>query len=175
MTGQESRDILLICLGEISGPHGVQGQVRLKSHTQNPQDIAAYGPLLDASGEHRFDIVELGYVGKALVARLEGITDRDAAERLCGTTLHVPRDRLPEPDAEEWYYSDLIGCTVVDEAGNSVGSVIAVQDFGAGDLLEVRFNATGQTAFVPLTAESVPNIDIEARQIMVIPPEGLLE
>ena len=132
-----------VCLGQIGAAHGVRGEVRLHSFTADPAAIVTYGPLETEYGR----IVEIEAMRPAkdhFVARFSGIADRDAAERLKNIKLYVPRERLPEPgESDEFYYADLVGLRVVDRAGAHIGTVVAVHNFGAGDLIEVRPDTGG--------------------------------
>jgi 16S rRNA processing protein RimM len=149
-----------ICLGQIGAPHGVRGEVRLHSFTANPTAIAAYGPLETEDGRV-FAIESLRPAKHAFVARLSGVADRDAAERLANTKLYVPRERLPEPvEADEFYHADLIGLRAVDRAGRECGIVVAVHNFGAGDLIELKPTDSAQTELLPFDAVTVPEVDI---------------
>ena len=122
-----------ICLGQIGAAHGTTGEVRLRSFTSDPNAITGYGPLETEDGRV-LTIESLRPAKDHFVARLSGIADRNAAERLTNERLYVPRERLPPPDdADEFYHADLIGLSVVDPAGETFGSVIAVHNFGAGD------------------------------------------
>src|ERR1700746_3436241 len=124
-----------VLMGVITGAHGVRGLVRVKSFTAEPADLAAYGPLEDGTGERRFALELAGSVKGVLLARVPGVADRDAAERLKGTRLYLPRAALPAPGAEEYYHADLIALRVVLKDGSVFGAVKAVHDFGAGDSL----------------------------------------
>jgi 16S rRNA processing protein RimM len=110
-----------------------------------------------------------------LTARLKGVEGRDQAEALTGTKLYVPRSRLPEREEDEWYHSDLIGLTAQGPDGGTIGTVIAVHNFGAGDLLEIRPADGGATLLMPFTRETVPEVDVEGGWLRVAPPEGLFE
>lgn len=164
----------LVLLGSIAGAHGIRGEVRIKPYTEDPERLAAYGPLRDGGGR-RFEIQSLRVVKGGVVARLEGVTNRDDAEALKGVELYVERTRLPEPDEGEWYQSDLVGLVAMDAGGSAIGTVVAVQNFGAGDLLEIRPATGGQSVLVPFTEEVVPNIDAEGGWLLVHPPEGLFD
>jgi 16S rRNA processing protein RimM len=164
-----------VCLGQILGAHGLAGEVQLRTFTDQPEDIAGYGPLLDESGTRSFEIVDLRPAKRGPVVRLKGVDDREAAEALKGARLYVERDRLPEPDHEEWYYADLIGLAAEDAQGTRLGSVVAVQNFGAGDLLEIKPTAGGPTLLVPFRRATVPEIDLDRGRLVVDPPEGLFE
>ncbi len=162
-------------LGEIGRPQGLQGEVRIRSFTAEPQAIAEYGPLEDETGARLFEIKSLRVTPKALSARLKGVESREQAEALTGTKLYVPRSRLPEREEDEWYHSDLIGLAALGPDGATIGTVIAVHNFGAGDLLEIRPLTGGATELMPFTRESVPEVDVEGGWLKVVPPEGLFE
>jgi 16S rRNA processing protein RimM len=160
-----------ILVGVFGAPHGIRGEVRLKSYTADPAAIGAYGPLHDESGARRFSIDALRPIGKdMLVARVAGVADRSAAEALNGTELFVPRDALSAPEADEFYYADLIGLRVENQDGEIFGSVVAVHNFGAGDILEIAppGNALNKTtAMVAFTRALVPVVDISAARIVL--------
>jgi 16S rRNA processing protein RimM len=162
-----------ILLGEITGAHGVRGEVLVRSYTGNPEAIADYGALSDEEGGSPLSLKVLRMTPKgAIVARIKSVTDRNGAEALKGRKLYVAREAMPEPDDEDdFYHADLIGLTVVDEAANALGEVVAVQNFGAGDLLELRLTASGKSELVPFTKACVPRIDLAARRITVSLPE----
>jgi len=163
-----------LCLGVITGPHGVRGLVRIKSFTAEPQAIAAYGPLQDEKGQRDFELSLVGEAKGVLIARIAGIDDRNAAERLKGVRLYVRRGALPEPAAEEFYQADLVGLDAVLADGAELGKVSAVHDFGAGASLEI-VDAAGKAVIVPFTTAAVPTVDIAAGLLVINPPEGLLE
>lgn len=160
----------LILLGHISTAQGIRGEVVIKSYTDAPEDIAAYGPLLDETASRTFDVTVVRVAKKGVIARIAGITDRTAAEALRGTKLFIPRDRLPEPEEDEVYHADLIGLEAVTADGEVVGEVVAVQNFGAGDLLEIRLAGKRRTEFVPFDEHFVPEIDLEAGRVTVVMP-----
>ena len=162
-------------LGEIGRPQGLQGEVRIRSFTAEPGAIADYGPLEDETGTRLFEIESLRVTPKALTARLKGVESRGQAEALTGTKLYVPRSRLPEREEDEWYHSDLIGIAALDPDGAAIGTVIAVHNFGAGDLLEIRPASGAATVLMPFTRETVPEVDVEGGWLKVVPPEGLFE
>jgi 16S rRNA processing protein RimM len=167
-----SRDLLL--LGEIGAAQGLKGEVRLRSYTEEPQAIARYGPLHDETGR-AFEIESVRATPKALIARIKGVTTREAAEALNHTKLYVERARLPARQEEEWYHADLIGLAAVDRDGKTIGAVVAVHNFGAGDLIEVKPDAGDTTVLVPFTRETVPEVDVEGGRLVLTPPEGLFE
>jgi len=159
----------LVCLGEIVGAHGVQGAVRVKSYAETPSGVAAYGPLTDTAGG-RFELVPIGESRGALIARIKGIEDRDDAEALKGTRLHVPRAALPEPEPDSFYHVDLIGLEAVDKRGAEIGRVAAVLDLPAGDVLEIAQRGGGEL-LVPFTRATVPSVDLKGRRLVVDPPD----
>lgn len=151
-------------VGEIGRPHGVRGLVRLRAFTEDPVAIAAYSPLTDESGAKRFAITLKG----GDIAAIEGVTDRDAAQRLTGTKLFVERERLPAPESEEFYLTDLIGLAAVTEGGEDLGRVRAVEDHGAGAFLIVQ--GAAREVLLPFTRAVVPVVDVAAGRVTVIPP-----
>ncbi|MFY0615340.1 MAG: ribosome maturation factor RimM [Hyphomicrobiaceae bacterium] len=160
----------LILLGHISTAQGIRGEVVVKSHTAAPADIGAYGPLFDKSGTKTYDIKVVRVAKKGVIVRLKGVDDRTAAEALRGTELYIPRERLPEPDDDELYHADLIGLEAVSTEGDMVGEIVAVQNFGAGDLLEIRLAGKSRTEYVPFDEHFVPDIDLQARRVTVVMP-----
>ena len=164
-----------ICVARIGAAHGVRGEVKLWSFTADPAAVAEYGPFETADGS-LLEIDTLRPAKEFFVARLKGVADRDAAERLRNVELFVPRDRLPETaGSDEFYHADLIGLAVVDAAGGALGTVMAMHNFGAGDLIEVRPAAGRDTVMLPFTHSVVPLIDIAGGRIVVAPPEGAFE
>lgn len=163
-----------ICVAQIGAPHGVRGEVRLKPFTADPLAVRDYGTLETEDGAVRFEIEAVRAAKDHLVARLTGVGDRDAAERLTGTRLFVPRERLPAAQADEFYHADLIGLAAETAGGAALGTVIAVHNFGAGDLIEIRPEAGGATVMVPFTEATVPLVDIAARRMVIEPPAGML-
>jgi len=163
-----------ICVARIGAPHGVRGEVKFWSFTADPAAVAGYGPFETIEGR----LVELDALRPAkefFVARLRGVADRNAAERLRNVELFVPRDRLPETaDTDEFYHADLIGLAVVDETGGALGTVAAMHNFGAGDLIEVR-PAAGDTVMLPFSRSVVPLVDIAGGRIVVAPPAGAFD
>jgi 16S rRNA processing protein RimM len=164
-----------VCLGQIGAAHGVRGEVRLRSFTSDPAAIADYGPLETEDGRV-FEIETLRPAKEHFVVRLSGIRDRDAASALANTKLYVPRERLPETaEPDEFYHADLVGLAVIDRAGTKLGTVVAIHNFGAGDLIEVRADTGGNTELVPFDTTHVPAVDIAAGKIVVDPPQGLFK
>lgn len=163
-----------VLMAQIGAAHGIKGEVRVKPFGEEPLALGSYGPLETLDGTKSFEIEGLRQQKAMLVVRFKGVRDRNAAEALNGTKLYISRDRLPEPEDEETFYlADLIGLDVVDPSGASIGTVLAVPNFGAGDLIEIAPKA-GRSFYAPFTREVVPTIDLEAGRIVVDLPEGLL-
>ncbi len=170
MSTQEKR----VCVGVITGAHGVRGAVRVKSFTAEPADVARYGPLEDESGERRFELRLIGSAKGVMIATLAGVTDRDRAEALRGLRLYLPRAALPPPGDDEYYHADLIGLEAALPDGSIFGRVRAVHDFGAGVVLEIE-GAKGPPIMVPFTRAAVPTVDLAAGRLLIDPPPGLLD
>jgi 16S rRNA processing protein RimM len=160
----------LICVAQIGAPHGIRGEVRLKSFTADPLAVKDYGPLLREDGSAELVIESVRPAKAHLVARFRGVSDRNAAEQLTNLKLFIPRERLPPPEPDEYYHADLIGLSAVTPDGNEIGTVIAIHDFGAGDILELRLHAGGSTLMLPFTDVYVPSVDVSQRRIVVAPP-----
>jgi 16S rRNA processing protein RimM len=158
-----------VLLGIVAAPHGVRGLVRIRSFTEDPMAVAGYGPLSDESGKKRFTVEALSASRGAVLARIDGVADRNAAEALRGVKLYVERSVLPETSEKEWYEADLIGLPAVGKDGRDWGKVVAFHDFGAGSVMELSGGA-----MLPFTDEAVPEIDVEGGKVIVNPPEGLL-
>jgi 16S rRNA processing protein RimM len=157
-----------ICVARIGAAHGTTGEVRLWSFTADPQGVVSYGALTTADAR-AIEIASLRPGKGFLIARIAGVTDRNGAERLRNLDLFIPRDRLPPPGADEYYHSDLIGLAAHDPDGKPLGTVIAVHNFGAGDLLEIA-PARGENLLLPFTATVAPEIDIAGGRIVLVPP-----
>lgn len=165
-----------VCVAAVAGAHGVRGLVRLKTFTEVPEDCAAYGPLSSQDGSRIFKVELQGRHKALLLARIEGVSDRDQAEALRGTRLYVERAALPEPEQEgEFYHADLIGLAAELRDGSALGRVRAVYDFGAGDTLELTGTPDGKPLMVPFTLAVVPEVDIAGGRLVVDPPPGLLD
>ena len=158
-----------VLLGVVAAPHGVRGLVRIRSYTEDPMAVASYGPLSDETGKRAYRVEALSAARGTVLARIEGVADRTAAEALRGLRLYVERERLPGTGEREWYEADLIGLAAVGRDGRDWGKVIAFHDFGAGSVMEV----TGGV-MLPFTDEAVPEIDVEGGKVVIEPPAGLL-
>jgi 16S rRNA processing protein RimM len=160
-----------ICVAQIGAAHGVRGEVRLRSFTEDPAAFNSYGPLESEDGTRRFEIEALRPAKDHFVARIAGVADRSAAEKLTNIRLYVPRDRLPPvEDDDTFYQSDLIGLAAVTPDGATLGTVKAVMNFGAGDIVEILPADGGASLMVPFTVEAVPTVDLAGRRIVVVPP-----
>jgi len=158
-----------ILVGAIAGAHGLRGQVRIRSYTADPADVAAYGPLTDEGGGRRFALAVTGAAKDGVIARIDGIDDRTAAEALRGLRLYVPRAALPAPGDGEYYHADLIGLRAELGDGSLYGRIVDVQNYGAGDILEIE-RAAGGTEALLFSERTVPLVDLAAGRIVVEPP-----
>ncbi|WP_029353578.1 ribosome maturation factor RimM [Bosea sp. 117] len=161
-----------ILIARIGAPHGVRGEVRLFVFAGDPSALVAYGPLTDETGKRRFELTALRPAKEHFVARLKGVDTREAAEALTNVGLHVARDLLPPPeDEDEFYQADLIGLAAQTAEGEAFGTVVAVHDFGAGDILEIAPAGGGKTLMLPFTKAVVPVVDMKGGRLVVDPGE----
>lgn len=160
-----------ILLGRITGPHGIRGEVSVRSFAHVAGAVGDYGALTDEAGTRTFDVKVVRVTPKgAVIARIKGVTDRNAAEALAGTDLYVERDRLPPPAEGEFYHADLIGMTAIAPDGTPIGEVVDIQNYGAGDLVEIRLAGSRTTELVPFSDAFVPDVDVPRRRIVVVMP-----
>jgi 16S rRNA processing protein RimM len=160
-----------ICVARIGAAHGVRGEVKLWSFTEDPAAVAHYGPLETQDGTRCFEIEALRAAKDHFVARIAGVSDRDAAEKLRNIELYIPRARLPKiEETDTFYHADLVGLDAVTPAGARVGIVHALHNFGAGDIIEIAPAGGGDPLMLPFNETTVPKIDVAARQIVVVPP-----
>ena len=159
-----------VLLGRIAAAHGIRGDVLIHAYTEPPENIAAYGPLTDRSGARVFAIECQRVTAKGVVASVTGVGDRSAAETLKGTDLYVARDRLPPAAEGEFYHWDLVGLAAVNAEGRCIGEIVAVQNYGAGDLLEVRLAGTATTQLIPFSDAFVPEVDLAAKRARIVLP-----
>jgi len=157
-----------VCLGVVTAPHGVKGMVRVKSFTAEPEALARYGPIENEAGE-RVALTVTGAAKGVLLAAIDGVADRDGAERIKGMRLYLPRAALPPTEEEEFYHADLLGLAASLEDGTDLGRIAAIHDFGAGATLEIA-RAEGASILVPFTRAAVPVIDIDRGRVVVAPP-----
>jgi 16S rRNA processing protein RimM len=160
-----------ICVARIGAAHGVRGAVKLWTFTEDPLAVEDYGPLTTKDGARQFELAHVRQAKDHLVATFKGVTSRDDAERLNGIELYVPRDRLPETDQDEYYHADLIGLAAINAAGEPLGRVLAIHNFGAGDIIEIA-PPKGPTMLLPFTNAVVPTVDLaEGRVVIELPQE----
>ena len=163
-----------VLVARFGAAHGVRGEIRLWSFTGDPLAVADYGPLESKDGARQFVIGSLRPNKDFLVARIDGVDDRNAAEALRNVELYLPRERLPEIDEDDtWYYADLVGLAVVAPDGAAIGTVAAVHNFGAGDIVEITPAGGGKTLLLPFTEAVVPEVDLKAGRIVVVLPEEI--
>ena len=159
-----------MCVAEIGAAHGIAGEVRLRAFTEDPLAVTQFGALQAEDGRE-VTIATLRPGKDCLIARIAGVADRTAAERLRNVKLYVAREKLPAIDEPETYYhADLIGLAAVGPDGAAFGHVVAVQNFGAGDLLEIAPATGGPTVLLPFTDAAVPTVDVASGQVIVNPP-----
>ena len=160
-------DSKLILVGQVAGGFGVKGEVRVTAWTAEPMALLSYGVLLRADGTPGLTLTSARPEKTAVVGRAKEIATKEQADALRGLKLYVPRDRFPEPDEDEFYLADLLGVEVRDTAGEVMGTVKSVQNFGADDLLEIHLITGGGTVFVPFTQADVPEIDLNAGRVRI--------
>lgn len=170
---QDRTELKKICIAKFGAAHGVRGEVRLWPFTEDPLAVLDYGETETLDGTQRFTITQARVAKDHLVARVKGCASRDDAERLNGIELYVPRERLPAADADEYYHADLIGLAAQTADGTALGRVVAVQNFGAGDLLEIRPPGGRDTVLYPFTNAVVPQVDLAAGRIVIAPPNEI--
>lgn len=151
----------LVLMARIGAAHGIRGEVRVKAFGDDPLSFTDYGTLVTRKAGKTFEIERARVQKTVVVTKFVGIDDRNAAEELNGLELFITRDQLPDLEDDEFYHEDLVGMTVTDMSGEPLGKIVTVQDFGAGDLLEVR-PRRGATYYLPFTKAFVPEIDLEA-------------
>jgi 16S rRNA processing protein RimM len=158
-----------ICIARIGAAHGVRGAVKLWTFTEDPLAVKTYGPLVTKDGARSFEIATAREAKGHLVATLKGIATREDAERLNGIELYIAREKLPATDENEYYHADLIGLAAVDAAHEPLGRVIAIHNFGAGDIIEIA-PPGGTTLLLPFTNAVVPSVDLKGGRVVVEVP-----
>jgi 16S rRNA processing protein RimM len=161
-----------ILLGRIVAAHGIRGDVLVHSFAGEPEAIGSYGPLVSADGKRTYKLRVVRVTPKGVIARIAGVTDRNGAEALARTDLYVGRDQLPAAEEGEYYHADLIGLTAKAPDGSEVGRVVAVHNFGAGDLLEIALAGARRTELLPFTDAFVPEVDLARRTVTIRLPES---
>src|SRR5450631_1550135 len=162
----------LICIARIGAAHGVRGAVKLWTFTEDPFAVQQYGPLLTKDGARSFEIATAREANGHLVATLKGIATREDAERLNGIELYIAREKLPDPDEDEYYHADLIGLAAVNAANEPLGRVIAIHNFGAGDIIEIA-PPQGATMLLPFTNAVVPSVDLKSGRVVIELPKEI--
>ena len=155
-----------ICVAAIAGAFGVKGEVKLKSFTDIPENCISYGPLLSQDGKVILTPNTHRMVKGGVAVSCPEVTTREQAEALKSTKLYVPRENFPAPEEDEFYASDLVGLEVKSTDGKRIGKIIGVQDFGAGDLLEIK-PKEGASFYHPFTLEATPKVDIKAGRVVI--------
>src|SRR5712671_776841 len=160
-----------VCVARIGAPHGVRGAVKLWTFTEDPLAVKAYGLLLTKDGARQFEVTHAREAKGHLVATLKGIATREEAERLNGIELYIAREKLPATEEDEYYHADLIGLAAVTTANEALGRVIAIHNYGAGDIIEIA-PPQGATMLLPFTNAVVPLVDIaNGRVVIELPAE----
>jgi 16S rRNA processing protein RimM len=159
-----------VCVARIGAAHGVRGEVKLWPFTEEPLALADFNPLETKDGARTFNVEIVRAASDHLIARIDGVADRDAVQALTGIELYVPRDRLPSLDDDGTYYHhDLIGLAAQTKDGAPLGTVRALHNFGAGDVIEIGMDG-GDTMMLPFTDEVVPEVDLDAGRVVIVPP-----
>jgi 16S rRNA processing protein RimM len=159
-----------ICVARIGAAHGVRGAVKLWSFTEDPFAVKAYGPLSTKDGTRQFEVEHAREAKDHLVATFKGVATREEAERLNGIELYVPREKLPAAEQDEYYHADLIGLAAVTTTGAALGRVIAIHNFGAGDIIEIA-PPSGPTMLLPFSHAVVPTVDLAGGRVVIELPE----
>ena len=158
-----------VCVARIGAAHGVRGQVKLWTFTEDPFAVTRYGVLSTSDGARQFEVTQAREAKGFLVATLKGVTSRNEAERLNGVELYVAREKLPATDEDEYYHADLIGLAAVSAAGEALGRVVAIHNFGAGDIIEIA-PPSGPTILLPFTNAVVPTVDLAGGRVVIDMP-----
>ena len=161
-----------ICVARIGAAHGVRGAVKLWTFTEDPLAVKRYGPLTSKDGTRQFEVATAREANGHLVATLKGVATREEAERLNGIELYIAREKLPATDEDEYYHADLIGLAAVTTAGEPIGRVAAIHNFGAGDIIEIA-PPHGTTMLLPFTNAVVPTVDLENRRVVIVLPDEI--
>ena len=161
-----------ICVAKVGAAHGVRGEVRLWPFTEDPMSVIDYGPLSTKDGARQFEVVRARIAKDHLVAVIQGIATREDAERINGLELYIDRDQLPETEEGEYYHADLIGLRALDPAGAEIGKVLAIHNFGAGDIIEIA-PSQGTTWLLPFSNEVVPTVDLASGHVVIVKPQEI--
>jgi 16S rRNA processing protein RimM len=161
-----------VCVARIGAAHGVRGAVKLWTFTEDPLAVQSYGPLMTKDGARQFEIANVREAKDHLVATFKGIATRNDAEKLNGIELYVPREKLPATNDDEYYHADLIGLAAVNAADEPLGRVVAIHNFGAGDIIEIA-PPRGATMLLPFTNAVVPTVDIAGGRVVIELPQEI--
>lgn len=161
-----------VCVARIGAAHGVRGAVKLWTFTEDPLAIEDYGPLATKDGERHLELTSAREAKDHLVVTFKGVTTRDEAERLNGVELYIPRDKLPATEEDEYYHADLIGLDAITTADEPLGRVIAIHNFGAGDIIEIA-PESGTTILLPFSNAVVPTVDIPGGRVVIELPREI--
>ena len=161
-----------ICVARIGAAHGVRGEVKLWTFTEDPLAVRHYGPLLTEDGARQFEVTQAREAKGHLVATLKGIATREDAGQLNGIELYVEREKLPATAEDEYYHADLIGLAAVSAVGEPFGRVIAIHNFGAGDIIEIA-PPQGATMLLPFTHAVVPAVDLAGGRVVIELPDEI--
>jgi 16S rRNA processing protein RimM len=161
-----------ICVARIGAAHGVRGAVKLWTFTEDPLAVKAYGPLTTRDGARQFEVTHVREARDHLVATFKGVASREDAERLNGIELYIAREKLPETDDDEYYHADLIGLAAVNAANEPLGRVVAIHNFGAGDIIEIA-PPHGSTMLLPFTNAVVPTVDLKGGRVVIELPREI--
>lgn len=165
----------LILVGHVAGGFGVKGEVRIHTYTADPLALTAYGPLLRADGSHGLTLTQMRATKDGVVGRASEIATKEEADALRNLKLYVPREAFPAPDEDEFYLADLIGVEARDQSGAVLGTIKAVQNFGADDMLEIAPTTGGPTWFLPFTKAAVPDLHLADGWVLAVPPQEVGE
>ena len=161
-------------MAQIGAAHGLKGDVRLRSFTEDPQAFAQYGPLETEDRTRRLEIESMRPAKDAFIVRFRGVADRDAADVLRDMKLYVDRNRLPAVEEEEFYHTDLVGLVAVTTTGDLFGDVVGIHNYGAGDIIELKIAGSGETVMLSFDQKTFPAVDIAGGRIVVDPPAEII-
>lgn len=161
----------LVCVGKFGAPHGVRGAIKLKSYTESPENILEYSPLYNKDGSEKFDIKVLSVKQDMLVVKVEGVSDRNEAAALRNRELFAEKDLFPEPEDDEFYFNDLVGMRVVKESGREFGVIVALHNYGGGDVVEISLDNGPKTELFAFTEDNFPLIDMDNDLVVISLPE----
>jgi 16S rRNA processing protein RimM len=161
-----------VCVARIGAAHGVRGAVKLWTFTEDPFAVEDYGPLSTRDGARHFEVASAREAKDHLVVTFKGVTTRNEAERLNGIELYVPREKLPATEDDEYYHADLIGLAAVTTADEPLGRVVAIHNFGAGDIIEIA-PPEGATLLLPFSNAVVPTVDLSGGRVVIALPQEI--